>query len=188
MVHVCQRKIGLKYAQGSTYYFECRTFSPLPGNVFEDLFSAVRRTFFLSSFFPPSGPRKQRKMINKIYTCTFRSFPTASGGAYNASHRAARRCARAAYRKKEVIRTPIFTCVHRHLVANGAEVGIEAALETEQQLYVIVRHHLQSLIDSRDVERDRLQKHEAYKREKINKRHAFVEEGRPCRHGSYLYI
>lgn len=43
-----------------------------------------------------------------------------------------------------------------YLFADGSEVGVESALESEQQLHVVVGHNLQGLVDRRDVEGDRL--------------------------------
>lgn len=44
-----------------------------------------------------------------------------------------------------------------YLLADGAEVGVEAALEAEEQLDVVVRHRLEGDVDGRHVERDGLQ-------------------------------
>lgn len=44
----------------------------------------------------------------------------------------------------------------KHLLADGAEVGVEAALEAEEQLDIVVRHRFKSDVDRRHIERDGL--------------------------------
>ena len=60
-----------------------------------------------------------------------------------------------------LVDSPLFfqlSWIELHLLADGAEVGVEAALEPQKQLHVVVCHRLEGHVDGGHVERDGLQK------------------------------